>query len=114
MSDTGTAIVDFGAFPGQSEASVLVPAPGISAISLVEAWIFPDNTADHSADEHRLETLSVMVDPLTIVPNVSFIISLVNYARFNEQPGLRGSQGGANGGIGTLVYGKWRVAWVWD
>ena len=28
MGAQGTAIVDFGAFPGQSDASVLVSAPG--------------------------------------------------------------------------------------
>jgi hypothetical protein len=114
MGASGTSIVDFGAFPGASEASVVVSAPGISASSLVEAWIFPANTTDHSADEHRLETLSVMVDPLKIVPGVSFTISLVNYSQLSEQAGSRGSQGSADGGIGTLVYGKWNVAWVWE
>lgn len=114
MGASGTTIVDFGAFPGQSEASTVVSAPGIAANSLVEAWIFPANTTDHSADEHRVETLSAMVDPTLIVPGISFTVSLVNSSQANEQASMIGSQGGAVGGIGTRIYGKWNVAWIWE
>jgi len=50
----GTATVDFGFFPGKSDAVVTVSAPGIATTSLVEAWILPNTTTDHSADEHMV------------------------------------------------------------
>jgi hypothetical protein len=54
-SGQGTATVDFGAFPGSNEASVVVT--GIAAInstSGVEAFVMADDTtADHTANDHR-------------------------------------------------------------
>ena len=51
----GTAIIDFGAFPGTSESSVVVTGQtGISATSKAEAYIMGDDTsADHTAADHR-------------------------------------------------------------
>lgn len=51
----GTATIDFGAFPGTSEASVAVTGQtAISATSKVEAFIMADDTtADHTASDHR-------------------------------------------------------------
>lgn len=43
---TGTAEIDFGAFPGANEASVVVSEPTISAATKVEAWIMGDDTTD--------------------------------------------------------------------
>ena len=55
MGAQGTAVLDFGAFPGKSDASVAVTGQAaIVAGSLVEAWIRPVDTADHTADEHML------------------------------------------------------------
>ena len=52
---TGTATIDFGAFPGSNEASIAVTGQGtISATSKVEAYIMADDTtSDHSAADHR-------------------------------------------------------------
>ena len=51
---TGTAEVDFGAFPGANEASVVVNATGVTAGTHVEAWVMGnDTTADHTAADHR-------------------------------------------------------------
>jgi hypothetical protein len=50
----GTAIIDFGAFPGSNEASVSVPDPTITAGARVEAFVMGDDTAgDHTANDHR-------------------------------------------------------------
>ena len=51
----GTATIDFGAFPGSSEASVIVSGQGtISETSKAEAYIMADDTTgDHTASDHR-------------------------------------------------------------
>lgn len=96
MATTGTATLDFGAFPGASDASVAVTGQsGIVSGSLVEAWIRPEATADHSVDEHRVERLVVMAN--TIVAGVGFTI----FGRY-DGPG------------DALAYGLWTVAWVWN
>lgn len=114
MGASGTAIVDFGAFPGTDQAQVVVSAPGIAANSLVEAWILPLQTTDHSPDEHQVETLTVKADQASIVPNTSFVITLSNTSQLAEITFWRGSQGASIGGTGTRIYGKWNVGWVWD
>lgn len=101
MGAQGTAVLDFGAFPGKSDASVDVTGQTeILAISLVEAWLRPVATGDHSADEHRVETLAVLAG--NIVAGVGFTIS-----------GRNTSQLGSHG-QGTRLYGQWTVAWVWN
>lgn len=51
---TGTAEVNFGPFPGSNEASVVVPAEGVTPTTHVEAWVMGgDSTADHTAADHR-------------------------------------------------------------
>ncbi len=51
---TGTAEIDFGAFPGSNEASVTVAAAGVTAVTHVEAWVMgSDSTTDHTAADHR-------------------------------------------------------------
>jgi hypothetical protein len=56
----GKTTVDFGAIPGTTRAKVDVTGQAdIAAGSVVHAWIQADATADHSADEHRLEPLRV-------------------------------------------------------
>lgn len=95
MGAQGTADLDFGAFPGKSDASVAVTGQAsIIAGSLVEAWIRPEATADHSADEHMLETLDIVARD--IVAGTGFTIY------------------GINEGFGTRLYGVWKVAWVWN
>jgi hypothetical protein len=51
----GTATIDFGAFPGSSEASVSVTGQtGINGTSKAEAYLMGDDTtADHTAADHR-------------------------------------------------------------
>jgi hypothetical protein len=126
MATTGTVELDFGAFPGASDASVAVTGQAaIIAGSLVEAWFRPVDTADHSADEHMLETIKVFAH--SIVPGTGFTISGFNTSQLNEplsDPdtdkraalGTSPRTGAAPGigGMGTRIYGKWTVAWVWN
>lgn len=128
MATQGTAELDFGAFPGGSDASVTVTGQsGITSSSLVEAWIYPKDTTDHLADEHMLETLRVFAH--SIADGVGFTISGMNTSQLNEPleeiKGLQntttgvlqaaqGDQRQVAGGIGTRIYGKWTVGWVWN
>ena len=51
----GTAIIDFGAFPGSNEASITVTGQSeILATSNAEAYVMGDDTtADKTASDHR-------------------------------------------------------------
>ena len=124
---TGTAVIDFGAFPGKSDASVdVIGQSSIVAGSLVEAWIRPVATADHSADEHMLETLKVFAG--NIVAGTGFTVYAFNASQLNESvpvvltgraalaagPGKQDKQATPpQGGIGTRIYGQFTVAWAW-
>lgn len=109
---TGTTTLDFGAFPGASDASVAVTGQaGIVAGSLVEAWLLPATTADHTADEHMIETLKVVAG--NIVAGTGFTIYGFNTSQLNEPVSLPLGDG-YRGGKATRIYGKWNVAWVWN
>lgn len=126
MGAQGTAILDFGAFPGASDASVVVTGQAsILSGSLVEAWIQVEASADHTADEHMVETLKVFAH--SIVAGTGFTISGFNTNQINEPltapgPGIsgpvagtvRGGVGPSVGGGGTRLYGKFNVNWVWN
>jgi len=125
---SGTAELDFGAFPGVSDALVTVTGQvAIIAGSLVEAWVRPVDTTDHTADEHMVETFRVFAH--TIVAGTGFTISGFNTSQVNEPlepilgntgaiaPGAtepQGFQRPSAGGIGTRIWGKWTIAWVWN
>jgi hypothetical protein len=52
---TGTATINFGAFPGSNEATVAVTGQtGISATSKADAWVMSEDTSsNHTANDHR-------------------------------------------------------------
>lgn len=101
MGAQGTAVLNFGAFPGQSDTSVVITGQsGILSGSLVEAWIRSADSADHSADEHLVETLKVVAG--NIVAGTGFTIYGVNQSQL------------ASHGQGTRLYGQWNVSWVWN
>lgn len=90
----GHTIVDFGAFPGAGDATALVEGQGgIDSTSVVEAWIAPTQTADHSADEHAIEQIEVRAQDVR--KDVGFTLR----ARST--------------GTGQLS-GKWRCGWRWS
>lgn len=120
---TGTANIDFGAFPGKSDTSVAVTGQAaIVSGSLVEAWIRPVATADHSADEHMVETLKVFAG--NIVAGTGFTIYGFNTNQINEPVPLQQPRVGPGatrsdtsitaGGTGTRLYGLWTTAWAWN
>jgi hypothetical protein len=124
MGASGTATIDFGAFPGCSDAHVDVTGQGaIVAGSLVEAWLRPADTADHLADEHWVETIRVVAG--SIIAGTGFTIYAANTGQINEPlPEWQGTARttGSVGtirpdtvsGMGTRLYGLWSVAWVWN
>ena len=129
MGAQGTATIDFGAFPGASDTSVTVTGQAsILAGSLVEAWIFPADTADHSADEHMVEQIRVFAG--NVVAGVGFTIYAFNANQINEPLEYIGGtnnrtlagrltnsqsfQSPTKGGMGTLIYGQWNIGWVWN
>lgn len=87
----GTITVNFGAFPGKTDATAtLTGQTALLAGSLAEAWIFPVDTADHSADEH-------WVDPPDVrAGNVVAGVGITVYATAKN----------------NRAYGLWNVAWV--
>lgn len=90
---TGTATLDFGAFPGKSDTSVAVTGQTtIAAGSLVEAWIRPVATADHSADEHLVEP------PRLVAGN---IVAATGFTIYGICPNR------------DRLYGLWTVNWAW-
>lgn len=100
MSASGTTTVDFGTFPGATDTSVAITGQaGILSGSLVGVWMLPVATADHSADEHRVEPISLVAD--TIVAGTGFTIyaaEAVADTPLNE---------------GHRLYGLFTVAWAW-
>lgn len=109
---TGTATIDFGAFPGKSDASVDVTGQsGIVSGSLVEAWIRPVATSDHSADEHMLESIKVFAG--NIVGGTGFTIYAFNVDKNVGDPASKGTRTAGYGGGDTLIYGTFTVAWAW-
>lgn len=60
MGAQGTAVLDFGAFPGSSVTTVDVVASGVISTSAVEAWIRPVASADHTAEDHMVVPMRVV------------------------------------------------------
>lgn len=119
MGAQGTTTVDFGAFPGASDTSIAVTGQaGIVAGSLVEAWIRPVATADHTADEHWVETIRVSAG--NIVAATGFTVYALNTNQVNEPSPVHNERfrdtryEPINDGKGTRLYGLWTVAWVWN
>jgi hypothetical protein len=62
---TGTAEIDFGAWPGSNEASVTVAAAGVTAATHVEAWVMGDSTTtDHTAADHKYFPVFAALTPV--------------------------------------------------
>lgn len=94
----GTATLDFGAFPGATDASIAVTGQtNIVAGSLAEAWLRPIATADHSADEHMVEAIHVFA--ADILAGTGFTIHGRSTSQFGDS---------------TRLYGTWNVAWTWQ
>ncbi|MGH9463095.1 MAG: hypothetical protein ACRD1X_17940 [Vicinamibacteria bacterium] len=129
MGASGTVVADFGVFPGASDVVVaVVGQAGIVASSLVEAWVCGTAaTADHSEDEHVIETIDCQA--FAIVTATGFSIRVFNTNQISErEPAQLYEQGNPlagqprgphhstaySEGRGTRLYGQWTIAWVWN
>lgn len=93
MGAQGTTSLTFGASPGGTDASVTVTGQAsILAGSLVEAWIYPTSTADHTADEHLVEDILIYAG--NVVASTGFTI----YAICET----------------GRAYGSFNVYWCWN
>jgi hypothetical protein len=109
---SGTTTINFGSAPGGFEASVAVTGQGsIASGSLVEAWVFPVATADHSVDEHLIDPPRVIAGPATAT--VGFTI--YGYARDAGALPVNadGRQGIKAQDQQPRLYGLYTIAWVW-
>lgn len=86
---SGDEDVDAGAWPGVDTFEATITSADCEATSIVEAWILPEATADHTVDEH-------IVDPPRVVAHTpaagSFKVTLV--------------------GGSSNVYGDWHIGWA--
>lgn len=126
VGTTGEVLLDFGGFPGASDASVTVTGQaGIVADSVVEAWMRLEATGDHSADEHWVETIEVFAG--NIVAGVGFTIYGKNTNQLTELVDPQTRKGNVAGpGVGknakrpaitkggTRLYGQFTVQWRWS
>lgn len=91
---TGTATIDFGAFPGSNEASVAVTGQtSITATSKAEAFVMGDDTSGtHTANDHRYFSALAGLTCGTPSAGTGFTI----YARSTE-----------------ILQGTFALRWVW-
>lgn len=90
---TGTATIDFGAFPGANEASVAFADAAVSGSSVVKAWFTADSvTADHTANDHKYAPVFIN---LTGLPTAG--VGGTIYARSEEK-----------------MQGQWLVNWEYN
>ena len=116
--NSGTATIDFGAFPGSGDTSLAVTGQTlITSDSLPTAWLsLTAATADHTTDEHFVDPPDVFAG--NIVPGVGFTI----YARAKAPP-ARAPDYNTHIADRLLVtsspvtdpqpYGQWTVQWLW-
>ncbi len=75
MAATGTATVDFGAFPGSNEASVVITGKTeIVPTSFIDAFIMFEASTDHTENDHAYAELLMSVSCGTIVNAVGWTI----------------------------------------
>lgn len=100
LDQKGVSLIDFGAFPGKASTELVVTGQtNIATGSTIKVWMNCIATADHSAQEHIIE--SITLGAADIVPGVGFTIYAVNDSQLfynNQQP---------------MLYGTWSVAWEW-
>lgn len=98
MGAQGQTTIDFGSFPGSADASVVITGQaGILSGSLVEAWVAPVATTDHSVAEHYVSPPRVLAGE--IVAGTGFTIRAFPTDVVGNWP---------------VTYGQWTVNWVWN
>ena len=110
---SGVAVIDFGSFPGSPSATTTVVA-GAAADpnAVIDAWVVPIATADHSVEEHQGDPPLVSA----VVSGGNIVISGFPSGRdLAVPPGT--AFGGANskspvGQRQLMPYGKWSIAFA--
>jgi hypothetical protein len=125
----GLAEIDFGALPGSNHATIAITGQdGILSTSIVQAWIMPAATDDHTSDEHLAESIRVVAGDIS--EGVGFSIHGFNTNELIPPPpvtlgrflgagqftgaGKQDVQRSNIGGINAMLYGKFKVAWRWQ
>lgn len=92
-SGTGTATINFGAYPGSNEASVVVTGiAAIGASAKAEAFFMRSTSADHTANDHSYAAMLTGLSCGDVVAATGFTI----YARSSEK-----------------LTGQWTLNYVW-
>ncbi len=104
----GAVQIDFGAFPGTTDTTLAVAVTQISSGSVVECFVMPAATTDHSVDEHWLDPPEVFAG--SVNAGVGFTI----YAKAKDLWGGVTGLGMQPPDLDNLVYGKWQLGWRWS
>jgi hypothetical protein len=113
MPGAGTAVVDFGAFPGKADAAIAVTGQaGIGTSDKVEAWIRPSATAAHSVDEHIMAVSMMDAIAHSIVAGTGFTITVT--VRDTGGGGAVDSQYRNVPRKHARMYGTFTLAWAWS
>lgn len=92
-SGTGTATINFGAYPGSNEASVTVTGiAAIGATAKAEAFFMRSTSTDHTASDHSYAAMLTGLSCGDVVAATGFTI----YARSSEK-----------------LTGQWTLNYVW-
>lgn len=112
MGAQGTTTVDFGSTGSVEAVATVTGQAGITGASLAEAWIWPVATATHTADEHRIEEITVRAG--NIVAGVGFTI----WAHYTPARGGMVQEVGGRGRTAlrrrARLRGVYTVAWAWN
>jgi hypothetical protein len=134
MGAQGTAVIDFGSWPGKTDTSVVISGQaGIVSGSLIEAWLLPTDTGTlgtdtfHSHDEHLVARLKITAG--SIVAGTGFTVYAFSIDNAVEPlvptKGVTGTLAGGlsapqltqqptAGGQGARFQGTFTIAWVWS
>lgn len=122
----GNTTIDFGAFPGKSDAEIdITGQTGFDPMShQVQVWMRAEDSDDHTADEHLIETIAVGATNFSA--GAGFTVRAWNTSQINEPltpQGVNrrrnaltialGNSSPSKGGKGTRLYGKWNINWKW-
>ncbi len=99
----GSGTVDFGAFPGSTYATTVVTGQtDITGTSVLNVWVFPATTADHTPDDHLVDP------PIFIAGDIVAGVGFTVHAFAGENPGA------GPFASGTMCHGLWSFQWKWE
>lgn len=111
-------MLDFGAFPGSSVATVDVAAAGVVTASAIEAWIRPSVSADHTDADHIAAAMRVVGTYLSDgniriygINTNDVMPPIENMAAGSGDVGLVSIPGRQNA---PMLVGQFNVSWVWN